>query len=199
MDQGYPRKVTLKGGASITLRQLSGDDEEALYRFFSTLPPESTEFLRDDVRDRQTIARWVRERDPDRIWVLLAVDERGTIVGNASLHIGRGWRRHIGEVRVVVSASMQKQRLATALVHELVDRASVRSLKRLEAQILDVQEGARAVFQHFGFREEARLRGHAVDLQGKPHDLLILTSAVDDLWKTMQDLIDDSEFVRDAY
>lgn len=199
MDQGYPKKVTLKNGASVTLRPLSGDDEAALHRFFSALPQESTEFLRDDVRDRQTIARWVRERDPDRIWVLLAVAEGGEIVGNASLHLGRGWRRHVGEVRAVVSTAMHRQRLATALVHELVNQASHRSLKKLEAQILDAQLGAHTVFQHFGFREEARLRGHALDLHGQSHDLLILTSAVDDLWKKMQDLIEDSEFVRDAY
>ncbi len=195
MEKGYPRKVALKGGAQVVLRPLEGGDEEALHRFFSGLPPEATEFLRDDVRDRQTIARWVQERDPSRIWVLLALDEARAIVGNASLHVGRGWRRHVGEVRVVVSPALQRHRLASALVHELVNQASVRSLKKLEAQILDVQEGAHRVFERFGFREEARLRGHALDLHNKPHDLLVLTSTVDDLWKKMEDLIEDLDFV----
>lgn len=197
MDQGYPKKVTLKSGNKVTLRPLEGGDEEALYRFFAGLPPESTDFLRDDVKDRKVVARWVRERDPDRVWVLLALGEDGAVVGNASLQLSKsGWRRHVGEVRAVVSRELQKQHLATAMVHELVNQASLRSLKKLEAQILDVQQGARTVFERFGFREEARLRGHALDLRGKPHDLVILTSAVDDLWKKMEDLIEDLEFAR---
>jgi RimJ/RimL family protein N-acetyltransferase len=197
MDQGYPRKVTLRTGKKVILRPLEDGDEEALYRFFASLPPESTDFLRDDVKDRKVVARWVQERDPDRVWVLLALEEGGAVVGNASLQLSKsGWRRHIGEVRAVVSRELQKQHLATALVHELVNQASLLSLKKLEAQILDVQQGARTVFERFGFREEARLRGHALDLHGKVHDLVILTSAVDDLWKKMEDLIEDLEFAR---
>jgi L-amino acid N-acyltransferase YncA len=200
MENGYPKKVTLKGGKAVTLRPLEVGDEEALFRFFVSLPPESTEFLRDDVKDRGVVARWVKERDLERVWVLLAVTAEGTIVGNASLHLSHtGWRRHVGEVRVVVSPELHKQRLAAALVHELVNQASVRSLRKLEAQILDAQLGARTVFERFGFHEEARLREHAVDLHGQAHDLLILTNTVDDLWKKMEDLIQDLDFAQDAY
>jgi RimJ/RimL family protein N-acetyltransferase len=194
---GYPKRVKLKGGSHVVLRPIEATDEAALARFFAELPPESTQFLRDDVRDPKVITIWMRERDEERNWSILALDERGAVVGDATLYTAaHGWRRHIGEVRVVVAPSLQKQRLATTLIHELVDRASQRGLRKLEAQILDVQQGARIAFEHLGFREEARLRDHAVDLGGKPHDLLILTNSVEDLWRKMENLIADLEFAR---
>ena len=45
-----------------------------------------------------------------------------------------GQRRHVGEIRGVVAAEVRRQRLATALVHELVDQASLKGLKKIEAQ-----------------------------------------------------------------
>ena len=36
-----------------------------------------------------------------------------------------GWRRHVGEIRVVVAPSFQKSRLATTPIHELVNHATM--------------------------------------------------------------------------
>jgi RimJ/RimL family protein N-acetyltransferase len=200
MDKVYPQRVTLKGGTTVTLRPLQSGDEAALARFFSGLPPEHTEFLKDNVRDAATVQRFLRERENNNIWVILALADDGRVVADASLHTDHhGWRRHIGEVRVVVDPQLHKQRLATTLIHELVNQASIRGLKKLEAQILATQVGARTAFEHLGFREEARLKDHALDHHGRPHDLLILTNTVEDLWRKMEDLIADLEFHPDAY
>jgi RimJ/RimL family protein N-acetyltransferase len=194
MEQ-YPKRVTLRSGASLTLRPLTEADEAALLRFFGALPQESTQYLKEDVRAPEAVLRhFFRERDPERDWSVIALLDDGRIVGEATLHADRhGWRRHVGEVRVVVDPGMQKQRLATTLIHELVNQASVRGLRKLEAQILHAQAGARAAFDHLGFREEARLVGHALDHLGSAHDLLLLTVAVDDLWRKMENLITDME------
>ncbi len=195
MDPSYPKRVTLKNGAAVLLRPLQADDEAALTAFFSALPPESTQFLKHDVRNPEVLRRWVRQRDPEEAWSILALGDKGKVVGDATLLMSRsGWRRHIGEVRVVVAPELEHQHLATNLIHELVNQASLRSLRKLEAQILDVQEGARRAFEKLGFREEARLTRHAVDLQGQEHDLLILTNSVEDLWRKMENLIHDMDF-----
>jgi len=75
-------------------------------------------------------------------------------------------------------------------------RPSVLGLKKLEAQILDSQEGARIAFEQLGFREEARLRAHALDVNNRLHDLLILTHKVDDPGLSMEILIEDLDFSR---
>jgi len=132
------------------------------------------------------------------VYAILALTEEDRVVGDGTLHMNlHGWRRHVGEVRVVVSPEFQRQGLATALIRELVNQASVLGLKKLEAQILDSQEGARIAFEQLGFREEARLRAHALDVHNRLHDLLILTHNVDDPWLSMEILIEDLDFSRD--
>jgi len=195
--EGYPKQVTLKNGQVVELRPILDADEARLLKFFSSLPPESTQFLKHDVRDPEVVKRFIRKSEPDAIFAILAVTTEGEVVGDATLHMSQyGWRRRVGEVRGVVAAEYRKQRLATALVHELVEHASLRGLKKLEAQILDSQAGALKVFERMGFREEARLKQHATDLLGNVHDVLILTSNVDELWEGMEDMISAMDIAR---
>lgn len=199
MTTKYPITVTLKGGEEVELRPLQATDEQLLVEFFRDLPRESTEFLKDDVKDPAVVQRFVRQADPERVWAILAL-AGGKVVGDATLHTDRiGWRRHVGEIRVVVASGFHKKRLATTMIHELVNQASTRELRKLEAQILDSQVHARTAFEHLGFREEARLKDHAMDLDGRLHDLVIMTNTVDDLWRKMEDMISDMEIGRDGY
>ena len=199
MKTNYPIKVTLKGGRAVELRPLEARDEQALIGFFKELPQEDTQFLKDDVKDPDVVRRFLAEIDPAKVWSIVAVHGK-KIVGDATLHMSpRGWRRHVGEVRVVVAPEFAKKRLATALIHELVNQASVRELKRLEAQILDNQANARKALERLGFREEARFKDHAMDLDGNLHDLVVLTNTVDDLWKQMEDMISDMEITHPQY
>jgi len=68
----YPKTVTLKSKRTVVLRQLQSSDEEKLSRFFTGLPPECTEFLKEDVRSREVARRFINQRDPDRVWAILA-------------------------------------------------------------------------------------------------------------------------------
>lgn len=190
----YPKEITLRDGRAITLRMLESDDEERLAEFFATLPRGSTQFLKHDVRDRAVVKQFVANLNTDSILPIVAVSADGKIVADATLHmVQRGWRRHVGEVRGVVAEEYRRQGVATALVRELVEQASVRGLKKLKAEILDSQTGAFKVFQRMGFKEEARLKQHALDLDDQLHDVLILTNAVDDLWRNMEELISGME------
>jgi len=194
----YPLRAVLKSGRPVFLRPLQHRDEAELAFFFSELPRECTEFLKDDVHDPEVVRGFIRQCGTDRVYAILALTEEDRVVGDGTLHMNlHGWRRHVGEVRVVVSPEFQRQGLATALIRELVNQASVLGLKKLEAQILDSQEGARIAFEQLGFREEARLRAHALDVHNRLHDLLILTHNVDDPWLSMEILIEDLDFSRD--
>jgi len=190
----YPKQIALRDGRSVTLRMLQATDEARLMEFFAGLPRGSTQFLKHDVHDPEVVRRFVAHIDPQSIWPIVAVTPEGNIVADATLHtVSRGWRRHVGEVRGVVAESYRRQGLATALVRELVEHAGSRHLRKLKAEILDTQTGAFKVFQRMGFKEEARLRQHAMDLDGQLHDILILTNSVDDLWRKMEDLISEME------
>jgi len=199
VETTYPINVTLKGGGNVELRPLEGGDEQALIDFFRELPREHTEFLKHDVKDPDVVRRFIKDRDPDNVWSILALAD-GKIVGDATLHMHeRGWRRHLGEVRVAVAPTHQKQGVATTLIRALVNHASIRQLRKLEAQILDSQLDAHKAFERLGFREGARLKDHAMDLHGGLHDLVILTIAVEDLWRKMEDMISDMDIGWDRY
>jgi RimJ/RimL family protein N-acetyltransferase len=192
--EDYPKDITLRDGRAITLRMLQTDDEERLVEFFAALPRGSTQFLKHDVRDAQVVKRFVGNINPDSVFSIVAVTAENEIVADATLHtVSRGWRRHIGEVRGVVAEDYRRQGLATALVRELIEHASARGVKKLKAEILDSQQGAFKVFKRMGFEEEARLKQHALDLDGQLHDILILTNSVDDLWRNMEELISEME------
>ena len=191
MSNEYPKKLKLRAEKDVEIRPLEKSDEEGLIAFFAGLPPEATEYLRHDVSDAEVVRQFVRDHDPKKVWPILAVHD-GTVVGDATLRVDQfGWRQHVGEIRVVVAPGYQKFGLATALIHELVNQASLRELRKLEAQILDNQTGARTAFERLGFREEARLKDHAMDRQKNLHDIVILTNTVDDLWAKMEDMLAD--------
>jgi acetyltransferase len=194
----HPQTVTLKSGSLVTLRPLKPDDEPQFVQFFSSLPPEHVEFLKDNLRDPEVAHSFIRLREPDQVQTLLAFSEDGRVVGNATLYMDRyGWRRHVGTVHVVVAPEYLGQRLGKTLVRELMSYATLRGLKKLDVQVLDSQVGAQIAFKHLGFREEARLRGHAMDLHGNTHDIVILTIDVYDPWRKMEDLLFDLDCARE--
>jgi len=41
--------------------------------------------------------------------------------------------------------------------------------------------------------------GETMDLDGRLHDLVIMTNTVEDLWKKMADMISDMDMARDGY
>lgn len=196
MDNSYPKNMKLKDGRDVEIRPLEDNDVGALVAFFKGLPEDSTQFLKEDVQDAKVVSRFVADANPDLTWPVVAVHD-GKIVADATLHMQqRGWRRHVGEVRVVVTPEFRRSRLAMALIHELVNQASLRKLKKLEAQILASQTGALKAFQQLGFLEEARLKDHAMGARGGLHDLIIMTNTVDDLWSKMEDLMHDMDVTR---
>jgi len=199
MASTYPKQITLRSGARVDLRPLDSRDTQPLIDFFAGLPAESTQFLKHNVCDPDVVRGFLKS-DPNSIWAIVAVTADGIIVGDATLHMTQlGWRRHVGEVRVVVATEYHKQGLATQLIRELVNQASLKELRKLKAEILDSQTGARRAFERLGFVEEARLKQHALSFDGHLHDIVILTNTVDDLWQKMQDLISDMEYARDTY
>lgn len=196
----YPRHVELRSGRAVALRPMQRADEVELVRFFTDLPASFTEHRRDDIKDPRVVRSMVRNADTTRTWTLLAFRDDGSIIGVATLHSPfRGWRRHVGEVRVVVSPKYIRQGLATALVRELVHAAGDRGLLKLEALVLAHQKSVVRSLENLGFRQEAELRDHAIDGEDKLHDLVVMCHHVEALWKEMEDLILDLDMGRIGY
>lgn len=185
----YPKKAKLRDGREVTLRPMVERDLEGLATFFKSLPAEDRLFLKSDVTDRQVIEKWVRNIDYNSVLPILAIAD-DSIVADATLHLNQhGWQRKSGEIRCVVARLYQGCGLGTLLVGELVQHAAARGIERLMSQMTTDQQEAIKVFERVGFKREAVLRRHVMDVEGNWRDLVIMTNNTSDIWREMEDLL----------
>jgi RimJ/RimL family protein N-acetyltransferase len=60
-------------------------------------------------------------------------------------------------------------------------------LDKMVAEMVADQVAAIKVFEKLGFQQEARLANQVVDLQGRKHDLVIMTTDIPTLMQKMQE------------
>jgi L-amino acid N-acyltransferase YncA len=103
-------------------------------------------------------------------------DVEGRIVADGTLHRRRGNAiRHLGEVRVVVDPAYRAKGLGTALLHELMDYAQGEGLEAANFELVEgVQDEALDAARRAGFVESARFPNHVKDMDGRPHDLIVM-------------------------
>ena len=190
----YPKKVTLGDGTEIILRLMVREDEDELLKFFRAVPEEDRVYLADDVTNRAVIRSWCKELDYNKVLPVLALKD-GAIIGDSTLrHTRMGWMRHVGHVRAVVALDWRRRGVATVLVGEIIEHAIMRGLAQLTFRAMDTQSSAINAMKVMGFQKEAVRKEHVVDLHGRPHDLVMMSNYVSELWKKMEDMILDTEF-----
>jgi len=188
----YPKEAKLKTGQKIVVRPLVKEDNDALLAFFRALPREDREKLKDDVTKPEVISHWTDNIDYESVIAILAFcDDK--IIGDATLHRTTfGWSTHVGEIRIVTSQEFRAQGLGRLLLRELFFIALVLQLDKLIAQMPEEQAAARKVFRTLGFEQEAVLKNQIKDLEGRPHNLVIMSQEVIAFWKKIQDSIADT-------
>lgn len=183
----FPKDVTLRDKTIVTLRPMVREDRDGLLAFFRRLSPEDRQFLKDDVTRAEIIEGWARALNYDRVLPILAECE-GRIVGDATLHRQLyGWMRHVGEIRVVTNPYLRRRGLATATARGIFYLALQFGIDKMVAEKVADQVAAIKVFEKLGFQQEARLANHIVDIQGRKHDLVILTTDIPALMHKMQE------------
>ena len=176
----YPRRLTLKGRKSVTVRPMTYADADALHHFFEGIPEEDLLFLRRDVTDRDVIESWAQDVETGQTFTLLA-EKGGAIAGEASIHRNRvPWTAHVGEIRVVVDAEHRALGLGTALVQAIFLESLTRGVEKIIAEMTPDQKGAVTVFQKLGFRMEGLFHDHVRDRRGQKRDLLVMAHEVHD-------------------
>jgi acetyltransferase len=189
----YPKKVTLKTGEVVTIRLMREEDEHRLLKFFRDIPEEDRRVLRHDTTNPEVIHRWTTELDYERVFPVVAEFD-DTIIGSATLHMNAyGWQRHIGELRCVVAKAYRGKGVGKLLIHELMAKATGRGLHHIQLSLVDTQTSQIRIFERLGFRKIAVLPKYVLGVAGDEHDLVIMTSKVSDIWKKMEDLIQQSE------
>ena len=167
-------ELTLEG-STVQLRKMTGDDKGALLNFARELPSHDLLFLMRDITNEKVVDAWIRDLQSGSIQTLLAL-EGDAIVGCAAvISDPLSWSEHVGDIRVLVSASHRKQGLGRGLIEEAFQIAVDQGLSKLMARMTVDQKGAIAIFEELGFRGEALLKDHIKDGSGTLHDLVILS------------------------
>ncbi|MDZ7330868.1 MAG: GNAT family N-acetyltransferase [candidate division KSB1 bacterium] len=190
----FSKMVKLKDDTNVLLRLMVESDLDQLCEFYRSIPESDRLFLRIDVTDRGNVERRFGRLNYDIVYPILAlVDNR--IIGIATLFRAEfGWKRNLGEVRVLIAPEFQRKGLATIFIRELFFHALKAKIYKLQAEMIDNQESAIAAFERLGFREEARLKKHVTDIRGRRRDLVIMTLDIEDFWYLIEDFVESRDF-----
>lgn len=190
----YPKTVKLKDETKVTLKLMVKEDLDSLFAFYQTIPETDRQFLRVDVTEKKNVERRFGKLNPDFVYPILAYDNN-KLIGMATIFRPEfGWKRNLGEVRVLISPDYQRKGLATIFIRELFFRALNAKISKLQAEMTENQESAMAAFERLGFREEARLKKHVTDIRGRRRDLVIMTLDIEDFWYLMEDFVESHDF-----
>lgn len=161
------------------IRAFIPDDRARMLAFAQGLPEHDLMFLGRDLRHPAVVEAWVAaigHGDIDSLVFEADTDDARRIVGSAALvRDPLGWSGHVGEVRVLVATAARGQGVGRALLSEVIRIAEEHRLAKLTARMTPDQSAAIELFESHGFRGEAMLRDHAIDRQGRLHDIAILS------------------------
>ena len=187
---------TLKDGKKVVIRKLTLKDLDKLMVFYRSLPPVDRKYLRVDVTDRKLVAERIRLTGHGRVFRLIAL-YKDKIVGDGALELsGEEWRRHQGEIRVIVARAFRRKGLGAIMIRELYFLAAANNVETIIAKMMRPQKSAQIIFHRLGFREDALLPDYVRDLSGKPQDLIIMMCRLSDMWEELDDFYSDSDWER---
>lgn len=170
----YPREITLRDGARITLRPMAREDVDRLWAFFREIPAIDKMFFREDLDRREVVDRWAQQLDYDVTLPILAL-EGDRVVGDATLHRhATGWRQRVGMVRIQIVPDFRHRGLGTAMIRELRHVGEKAALAYLLAEVIEEQQAAIRAFETMGFERAAVYRNFVNDQKGGLHNLVVL-------------------------
>ena len=172
--KNFREMVTLKDGTYILLRPMTQDDYDILVEYYSAISDDDMRYLRHPVKDPQLIKQWCDQLDYGKTLPLLAL-VKDRIVGTATLHFFEGPKRHVGEVRILLSRDFRKRGLGMKMIRALVDLARKHGLGILYAEIIADMSKVVKAFELIGFTQQATLDDFFMFPDGDFSDVVLMT------------------------
>jgi ribosomal protein S18 acetylase RimI-like enzyme len=186
----------LKDGTKVVIRNLTLRDLDPLMAFYNTLSDEDRRFLKVDVTNRSVVQERI-QRSIDGDWVRIVAEKDGEIISDGSLELSfEEWRKHQGEIRVIVAPPYRKKGLAILMIRELYLIAMGKKVDLIVAKMMRPQVAALKIVRKLGFKEEQVIPEYVRDLEGTPQDLVVMVCDAKGLWKELEHLYSDSDWQR---
>ncbi len=190
------KTAALSDGKEVVIRKLTPADLDDLMRFYRSLPAEDRKYLRVDVTDRAVVARRIRHAETEHVYRIVAL-HKDRIIADGALEVsGEEWKKHQGELRVIVSRPFRKRGLGMVMMRELYLLAAEKNVETVVAKMMRPQKAAQTICRRLGFHEQALLPDYVKDLSGHPQDLLIMISNLEEMWKELDQFYGAADWER---
>jgi RimJ/RimL family protein N-acetyltransferase len=166
----YRQVKVMPDGVRVLMRPLEKGDAEQLFDLFSRASREDLERFRSDPTDRHVIEGWVENLDLSKVFpVVVVANDR--IVGDATIHFGTKFQRHLGWVRLFLDREFRRRGIGTLMIRTLIDVARRVGLHQLHALVPADQPQVIKAFEQQGFKNEFTHQDYAILHDGRTLDV----------------------------
>lgn len=190
------KKELLKDGTKVIIRDLHSDDLDKLMTFYRSLPVEDRVYLKVDVTKRKVVEQRIKLIEEGTVFRIIALHD-DEIVGDGMFEISKEeWRKHQGELRVIVARPFQRKGLGMLMFRELHSLAMKKDIDKIVVKMMKPQKGAINICKKLGFHKETVIPNYVWDQADEPQDLVIMTCKPKDLWGELEHFYSDSDWQR---
>ncbi len=190
------KKETLKDSTKIEIKNLTRDDLDKLMEFYRSLPELDRKYLRVNVMDKHVVEQRIKLIRTGHFTRIVALKD-SQIIGEGSLELPQEeWRKHQGELRVIVSREHRRKGLGMILMRELYFIAAGKNVKKIVVKFMRPQTAPRKILRKLDFHEEIIIPDYVRDRAGKTQDMVIMTCDMKDLWKELEFFYSNSDWQR---
>jgi len=190
------KMVKLRDGSKVLIRSVKPDDIRKLVSLFRTLPARDRIYLRRDVTRRKVVEQMLADVEARKARRLVAVDGNKIVAEGALELEAHAWKKHVGELRLVVARPYQRKGLGMSMARELYHIAARRKLDELIVKMMRPQKGARKIFRRLGFQEVLVMPDYVTDQSGKKQDFILMRCDLEALWQELEDYFAQSDWQR---
>lgn len=190
-------KTKLNDGTELTVRTREASDIDAVFRFYSSLPPEERELLKLDVTDKRKVERRFADFQGDKGESLIALHGDEIVAEGIIESMRYGWLRKTGEIRVLTSVDHRNDEVDAVLIREIFLLGARRGLNILIARVLQEEKSIYDTLKNLSFEHEATQEDHAIDIHGNTHDVYLLTYSLKRMWESIEGSVRQKAFRRE--
>lgn len=188
------KQVELKDGREILIRPMTAEDLEGSVAFFAALPEEDRAYLRRDVTQREVVEQRIAEIESGAVQRLVA-EVDGEIVADGALEIsGEEWKKHLGEIRLIVARPFRRQGLGVLITYELYDLATAARVEEIIVKLMAPQEAGRGILERLGFEQQTIIPDYVQDLGGGKQDMVLMRCDLEALYRGMEEFLSTGDW-----
>jgi GNAT superfamily N-acetyltransferase len=175
----YRKFVRLGNGGRVMLRFLTTRDREKFVRLFEDTSDDDIRFLKHDVRDPGVLNAWMDSLNYGEVLPLMAENLKDNqFVAGGVLLLGAHAARHMGEIRLFVSAPFQNLGLGSVMLDELINLAARENLRWLKGEVVRDQKNVIRGLRAKGFEVKSTLEDYFLCPDGTTHDVVLMMRPV---------------------